>query len=249
MTQNGTDPDSLAAMSGTELEQALAAAVSHLPDAHPVGFTMKMRGGAYDRLEVDTFMAHLAQATAEARAAMTDAQQQLAALRAENAELRASGAPTASAEATASGGSAASDRELEDEITAGAVGLLAQAQLIADKAVADAEQYARDLVITARNQYREILERAESSASHASATLATQHGPAVPEIEYVRTYAQVAQIQLRSVLEALTEQVDRLGSLPQTAPEPVAQSDADDGPVGEPEWEPSTSGQPTAPAG
>jgi cell division septum initiation protein DivIVA len=239
MTQNGTDPDSLAAMSGTELEQALAAAVSHLPDAHPVGFTMKMRGGAYDRLEVDTFMAHLAQATAEARAAMASAQQELAALRAENAGLRESGAPAAPA---ASGASVASGSDVEDEITAGAVGLLAQAQLIADKAVADAEQYARDLVITARNQYREILERAESSASHATASLSTQHGPAVPENEYVRTYAQVAQIQLRSVLEALTEQVDRLGSLPQTAPEPVARPDSDDGPVGEPDWEPSTSG-------
>lgn len=247
MTQNGTDPDSLAAMSGTELEQALAAAVSHLPDAQPVGFTMKMRGGAYDRLEVDTFMAHLAQATTEARAAMSSAQRELAALRAENAELRASGgsgAAGASGESGAVGASAASGSDFEDEITAGAVGLLAQAQLIADKAVADAEQYARDLVITARNQYREILERAESSASHATATLATQQGPAVPEIEYVRTYAQVAQIQLRSVLEALTEQVDRLGSLPQPAPEPVAQPDSDDGPVGEPQWEPSAPGQP-----
>ena len=239
MTQNGTDPDSLAAMSGTELEQALAAAVSHLPDAHPVGFTMKMRGGAYDRLEVDTFMAHLAQSTAEARAAMASAQQELAALRAENAGLRESGASGAVA---ASGASVASGSDVEDEITAGAVGLLAQAQLIADKAVADAEQYARDLVITARNQYREILERAESSASHATATLTSHQGPAVPEIEYVRTYAQVAQIQLRSVLEALTEQVDRLGSLPQAAPEAVARPDSDDGPVGEPDWEPSTSG-------
>ncbi len=227
MTQNGTDPDSLAAMSGTELEHALAAAVSHLPDAHPVAFTMKMRGGAYDRLEVDTFMAHLSQAIAEVRAAMTGAQEELAALRAENAKLRGTGADT------------------EEEITAGAVGLLTQAQLIADKAVADAELYARDLVLTARNQYREILERAESSAGQASATLATHHGPAVPEIEYVRTYAQVAQIQLRSVLEALTEQVDRLGSVPQPALEPVAQPDSDDGPAGEPDWEPSTSRQPT----
>ena len=243
MTQNGTDPDSLAAMSGTELEQALAAAVSHLPDAHPVGFTMKMRGGAYDRLEVDTFMAHLAQSTAEARAAMASAQQELAALRAENAGLRESGASGAVA---ASGASVASGSDVEDEITAGAVGLLAQAQLIADKAVADAEQYARDLVITARNQYREILERAESSASHATATLTSHQGPAVPEIEYVRTYAQVAQIQLRSVLEALTEQVDRLGSLPQAAPEAVARPDSDDGPVGEPDWEASTSGSSAA---
>ena len=227
MTHNGTDPDSLAAVPGTAPEDALAAAVSHLPNTHPVAFTMKMRGGAYDRLEVDTFMGHLSQAIAEVRAAVTGVQQELAALRAENARVRGSGPVD------------------EEEITAGAVGLLTQAQLIADKAVADAEQYARDLVLTARNQYREILQRAESSAGQATATLATHHGPAVPEIEYVRTYAQVAQIQLRSVLEALTEQVDRLGSLPQPASEPVAQPDSDDGPEGEPDWQPSISVPPT----
>jgi cell division septum initiation protein DivIVA len=227
MTHNGTDQTSLAAVPGTAPENALAAAVSHLPDTHPVSFTMKVRGGAYDRLEVDTFMSHLSQTFAEVRAAATTAQQELAALRAENAKLRVSGA------------------DVEEEITSGAVGLLTQAQLIADKAVADAEQYARDLVLTARNQYREILNRAESSAGQATATLATHHGPAIPEIEYVRTYAQVAQIQLRSVLEALTEQVDRLGSLPQPALEPVARPDSDDGPAGEPDWQPSTSGPPT----
>lgn len=229
MTQNGTDPDSLAASPGTAPENALAVAVSNLPDAHPVDFTMKIRGGAYDRLEVDRFMGGLSEAITEVRAAATIAEQELAALRAENTELRASGP------------------ESEDEITAGAVGLLTQAQLIADKAVADAEQYARDLVITARNQYREILERAESSAGQATATTGPGQGHTVPEIEYVRTYAQVAQIQLRSVLEALTDQVDRLGSLPQPAPEPepAAQPDSDDGPVGEPDWEPSTSAPPT----
>ncbi|MEI5583530.1 hypothetical protein, partial [Agromyces sp. CCNWLW208] len=109
-------------------------------------------------------------------------------------------------------------------------------------AIADAEQYARDLVLTARNQYREILERAESTASQASATLTTPtQGPPVPEIEYVRTYAQVAQIQLRSVLDALTEQVDRLGSLPQPAEEAEpSEAEPDAEPTGEPEWQPST---------
>ena len=226
MTNNGTDPDSLAATPDTASESALAVAVSHLPDIRSVSFTMKIRGGAYDRLEVDTFMRKLSQAIAEVRAAMTSGEQELAALRSENANLRASGAD-------------------EEEITSGAVGLLTQAQLIADRAVADAERYARDLVLTARNQYRGILERAESSAGEATATLATHHGPAIPEIEYVRTYAQVAQIQLRSVLEALTEQVDRLGSVPQPEAEPVAQPDSDDDPVGEPDWQPSTSGPPT----
>ena len=42
MTQNGTDPDSLAA-AGTGPEHHLAVAVSHLPDPHSVEFTMKIR--------------------------------------------------------------------------------------------------------------------------------------------------------------------------------------------------------------
>lgn len=225
MTQNGTDPDGTAttAPAPTTPENDLAAAVGRLPDTHSVEFTMKIRGGAYDRLEVDNFMRDLAQAIADVRAAAGAARQDLAQLRAENAGLRGPGA------------------ESEAEITSGAVGLLTQAQLIADKAIADAEQYARDLVLTARNQYREILERAESTASQASATLPAQGGPAVPEIEYVRTYAQVAQIQLRSVLEALTEQVDRLGSLPQPTAEPAEEPATDDAPTGEPEWQPSSS--------
>jgi cell division septum initiation protein DivIVA len=233
MMQNGTDPDSLAPTTGTGPENDLAVAVSHLPDAHSVEFAMKVRGGEYDRLEVDRFMGQLSQAVAEVRAATTSTGQELAALRAENAKLRSG-----------------SGSDFEQEITTGAVGLLTQAQLIADKAISDAEQYARDLVLTARTQYREILDRAEASASQAAATVGAQQqpGPAVPvpEIEYVRTYAQVAQIQLRSVLEALTEQVDRLGSLPQPAqgPQPVTSPDADEGATGEPDWAPSTSAPP-----
>jgi DivIVA domain-containing protein len=228
MMQTGTDSDSLTPTTGTGPESALAVAVSHLPDTRSVEFTMKTRG-AYDRLEVDRFVGQLAQAIDEVHTATTSTGQELAALRAENAKLR---------------DGAGSD--FEDEITAGAMGMLSQAQLIADKAIADAEQYARDLVLTARNQYREILERAETSASQATATIGGQQpGPPIPEIEYVRTYARVAQIQLRSVLESLTEQVDRLGTLPQAPQEHVARAGADEGPTGEPDWAPSTSEVPT----
>ncbi|MCU1595544.1 MAG: hypothetical protein JWO12_2936, partial [Frankiales bacterium] len=210
MMQNGTDQDDLAPATGSVAEHDLAVAVSHLPDTHSVEFPRKI-SGAYDRFEVDRFMGQLALAIAEVRAVTASTREELAALRAENARLRSE---------------AGSD--VEEEITAGAMGLLTQAQLIADKAIADAEHYARDLVLTARTQYREILERAETSAGQATTTIGAQQqpGPAVPEIEYVRTYARVAQIQLRSVLESLTEQVDRLGSLPQPPQEPVARPDA-----------------------
>lgn len=42
----------------------------------------------------------------------------------------------------------------------------------------------------------------------------------IPEVEYVRTFAKVAQVQLRSVLDALTEQVEQLGRLPKLPDSP-----------------------------
>ena len=63
---------------------------------------------------------------------------------------------------------------------------------------------------------------AQPSIAEAAVAPASGHPPAymapIPEIEYVRTYARVAQVQLRSVLDALAEQVDRLGELPQIEP-------------------------------
>ena len=224
MTPIWNDDDDLPeAPPAVEHEGALAIAVSRLPEVNDVNFSTKHIGGGYDRAEVDAFLHELSESVGAVRAAVDSGREELANLRAENARL-----------------SAAAGADLEQEIAAGAVGLLSQAQLIADRAVADAEQYARDLVVAARDEYREVLERAERSAGHVVAGLAMQEGPSLPEIEYVRTYAKVAQIQLRSVLDALTEQVDRLGTLPQADQEPAESSSADDEagdePVGEPDW-------------
>lgn len=115
------------------------------------------------------------------------------------------------------------------EISVHAVGLLSQAQQTADTCVAEAEQYARDLVEAARGQYRDILDRAQRAAAESMRkvdVVPTEHGAPVPEIEYVRTYARVAQVQLRSVLDALTQEVDKLGQLSQLddpPPVPVAE--------------------------
>jgi len=223
MTPIWNDDDDLPeAPPAVEHEGALAIAVSRLPEVSDVSFSTKHIGGGYDRAEVDAFLHELSESVAAVRAAVDSGREELTNLRAENARLRA-----------------AAGADLEQEIAAGAVGLLSQAQLIADKAVADAEQYARDLVVAARDEYREVLERAERSAGHVVAGLAaTPEGPTLPEIEYVRTYAKVAQIQLRSVLDALTEQVDRLGNLPQADQEPAESSSTDDEPVDEPVGEP-----------
>jgi cell division initiation protein len=101
-------------------------------------------------------------------------------------------------------------------ITAQTVGIISRAQILAEQAVSDAEQYSRDLIETARTQYQELLRRAESSnadRSDETAAVGAYHDQ-IPEIEYVRTYSRIAYTQLRAVLDSLAEQVDRLGQLP-----------------------------------
>ena len=150
-------------------------------------------GGGYDRSEVDDYLNKL-------HSLLQTTENERTALRADVAQLK----------------DALKDRGYA-EIAVDAVGLLSQAQLIADQTIADAEQYAKDLVLTARTQYRDVLKRAEETAGQTVANLPHPATP-VPEIEYVRTYAKVAQVQLRAVLDALAAQVDLLGQLPTTDP-------------------------------
>ncbi|MBD8868770.1 DivIVA domain-containing protein [Nocardioides donggukensis] len=106
-----------------------------------------------------------------------------------------------------------------------AVVLFSQAQQVADSLIAEAVQSARDLMMSARGQQREILAEARQAAEEVTGSAGGREDPLggtrhtgydrpVPEVEYVRTYTQIAQMQLRAVLDALGEQVDRLGELP-----------------------------------
>lgn len=139
------------------------------------------------------------------------------------------------------------------DVSLRAVQLLASAQRAADEAVAEAQSYARDLEETAREQYRHILQRAHDAARVATGEPADDNvvdvESAAPEagggldgreLQYVRTYARVAHSQLKAVLGALNDELDRLadladGSAPSAAdvgvapaaPEP-AQPDADE---------------------
>jgi cell division initiation protein len=110
----------------------------------------------------------------------------------------------------------------QDHVTDQAVLLLNQAQQLADALIDEGMQSARDLMVAARTHQREIV----SPATEAD------HGPALPagaaehaghggparsaEIEDIRTFARVAQVQFRAVLDALNEQVERLGSVSDT---------------------------------
>ena len=113
------------------------------------------------------------------------------------------------------------------DVSLRAVELLAKAQRAADDAVAEAQAYARDLEETAREQYRQILQRAQESARDATGTDEGQAAEAVAaaevaaaggtvdarKLEYVRTYARVAHTQLKAVLGALSDELDRLSDL------------------------------------
>jgi hypothetical protein len=117
------------------------------------------------------------------------------------------------------------------DVSLRAVELLAKAQRAADEAVAEAQSYARDLEQTAREQYRHILQRAHEAARDASGSDeegvaqggvgptdegAAASGLEAKQLEYVRTYARVAHSQLKAVLGALSDELDRLADLADT---------------------------------
>ena len=119
----------------------------------------------------------------------------------------------------------ADEQDTVQDVSLRAVELLAKAQRAADEAVAEAQSYARDLEQSAREQYQQILQRAQAAAQqHASA-----EGPAsgvgqrvageesgtldAQKLTYVRTYARVAHAQLKSGLAVLNDELDQLAAM------------------------------------
>lgn len=107
-----------------------------------------------------------------------------------------------------------------------AVNILSRAQQTADAQIAEAEDYARRIIGQARQQYEQILQeaqrRAEEAAEQAAGAYREGSGAQSAEAEelerriaYLRTFAEVTQVQLRAVLEGLAHEVDKLGSLPE----------------------------------
>ena len=108
-----------------------------------------------------------------------------------------------------------------DAVSDQAVLLLDQAQQLADALIDEGMQSARDLMVAARTHQREIVSPTGDAdyGSIGAATIPTGHaaeGSVPSEIEDVRNFARVAQVQFRAVLEALNEQVNRLGSVSDT---------------------------------
>jgi DivIVA domain-containing protein len=127
-----------------------------------------------------------------------------------------------------------------DEINPQAVILFSQAQQVADQLVEEAVRHARDLMSSARNQEREILERAHEAAENAVRMSGAMrpdgdvegYSRPVPEVEYARTFARIAHIQLRSVVDALADAVDKLGEVPKLGPGESVDPSADEATTG-----------------
>ncbi|XVQ84515.1 DivIVA domain-containing protein [Microbispora siamensis] len=110
-----------------------------------------------------------------------------------------------------------------------AINILSRAQQTADAQIAEAEDYARRIVSQARQQYEELLMEAQRQAEEAAnqavgAYRASGNGLQSAEAEelerriaYLRTFADVTQVQLRAVLEGLAHEVDKLGHVPDQA--------------------------------
>jgi DivIVA domain-containing protein len=109
-----------------------------------------------------------------------------------------------------------------------AVYLLSRAQQTADRCVADAQEYSRELAEDARMRRDEILREAKFRASmiledaHKSATRAADAVPATThdplpaaerqelqaEITYLRTFSDVCRTHLRAYMESLTRSIE-----------------------------------------
>jgi cell division initiation protein len=111
----------------------------------------------------------------------------------------------------------------QELVTDQAVLLLNQAQQLADALIDEGMQSARDLLMAARHQQRDIVEPGRedeygtvgepmSAGDHAVRPNASTSS----DVEDVRMFAKVAQAQFRAVLDALDEQVNRLGQFSET---------------------------------
>jgi DivIVA domain-containing protein len=176
-------------------------------------FSIRFRGIDYD--EVRTFLAGLADNLEGLQAQVATVTQENQSLR---AQLQESRADLQDARA-----------DPMEHATDQAVSVLNQAQQLADSLIDEAMQSARDLLLTARSQQRDVMEQAKVAANGAVnrataiAERASSEDSSIRDVEYIRMFAKVAQVQFQAVLDALNEQVSRLGEV--TGPTEPAKSD------------------------
>ena len=176
-------------------------------------FSVRLRG--VDSGEVRSFLTRLADDLERLQAQLATLTQENQSLRAELQESRAD-----LVEARGDPMERATDQ---------AVSVLNQAQQLADSLIDEAMQSARDLLLTARSQQRDVMDQAQVAAkgavsrATAIAERAGSEDASVRDVEYIRMFAKVAQVQFQAVLDALNEHVNRLGEV--TGPTGPSKSD------------------------
>jgi DivIVA domain-containing protein len=105
----------------------------------------------------------------------------------------------------------------QDGVSDQAILLLDQAQQLADALIEEGMQSARDMMVAARSHQRVIVDPSLDMDHGAGLVGGSQAaGPdsgVSSEVEEARMFAKVAQVQFRAVLDALNEQVNRLGQV------------------------------------
>ena len=108
----------------------------------------------------------------------------------------------------------------QDAVSDQAILLLDQAQQLADALIEEGMQSARDMMVAARSHQRVIVDPsldmdhgAGVPGGMAGSHAAGSDGLVSSEVEEARMFAKVAQVQFRAVLDALNEQVNRLGQV------------------------------------
>ena len=119
---------------------------------------------------------------------------------------------------------AASQVNPQEQVTDQAVLLLNQAQQLADALIDEGMQSARDLLMAARHspaRRHRAGQRGRPRSGrpgHGARQRRLRHnGVPSSDVEDVRMFAKVAQVQFRAVLDALDEQVNRLGQFSEAA--------------------------------
>lgn len=169
-------------------------------------FTVRFRG--FDPNEVRGFLNAVADDLARLHEQLTGLTQDNTRLRQENGQLTEDLAQVRTELQQ-------TQYEPQEHVTDQAVLLLSQAQALADQLIDEGMQSARDLMQAARSHQREIIDPGslEAVAAAAVGDKPRTDASANPEIDDVRMFAKVAQVQFKAVLDALNEQVNRLGAV------------------------------------
>jgi cell division septum initiation protein DivIVA len=194
-------------------------------DLRRKNFTVRLRG--FDQDEIRFFMAGLADQ-------LEGIQTQVATLTQENQTLTQENQTLTQENQLLRSELSETEADPMELATDQAVSVLNQAQQLADSLIDEAMQSARDLLLTARSQQRDVMEQAQVAAkgavnrATAIAERAGSEDASVRDIEYIRMFVKVAQVQFQAVLDALNEHVNRLDEAPGIAEHPKSDSGSKD---------------------